>query len=57
MSRVPCGMGNRGEGIDTSSFYSSMIGKGQVEGEGVGGPMDCWIEAGQGGMMRAAIQG
>lgn len=40
MSRVPCGMGNRGEGIDTSSFYSSMIGKGQVEGEGVGGPMD-----------------
>jgi len=23
MSSVPCGMGKRGEGIDTSSFYSS----------------------------------
>jgi hypothetical protein len=22
MSSVPCGMGKRGEGIDTSSFYS-----------------------------------
>jgi len=24
MSSVPCGMGKRGDGIDTSSFYSSI---------------------------------